>query len=124
MDAVIGRILAAAYLALVILWLVAVYVIPARAQHNHERGHNDYMGWSSGKTPNCCNNLDCGSLKAGEVMQGPNGPLVKIGTEWCPVLSIHYARGKSPDWNTAHACIRRSGEGCERLLCYMGQGGF
>ena len=126
MDTIIGRILATAYLVLVILWAVAVYVLPAKAQHNHERGHNDYMGWSSGVTPNCCNNQDCGSLRADEVMQTTFGTSVWIDGEWCPVLPMHYARGRSPDWNTAHACISHSPaiQGCAKLLCFMGQGGF
>ena len=115
-----------AYIVLLALWFIAVYAIPAKAQHNHERGHNDYQGWASGKTPNCCNNMDCGTLKSDEVMQGPSGPLVKIDGEWCPVLPQHYViKGKSPDWNSPHACINHSPalQGCNKLLCFMGQGG-
>jgi hypothetical protein len=126
-DAVIGRCLAAAYLLFVAAFFGAMYAVPIYAQHNHERGHNDYKGWSSGKTPNCCDNQDCGALKDDEVRQTDSGTEVLISGEWCPVLRQHWTKpgARSPDWNTAHACIRKSSPtNCERLLCFMGKGGF
>ncbi len=103
---------------------------PALAQHNHERGHADYQSWASGRTGNCCNNQDCGTLNDDEVREGPGGTEIKIDGEWCPVLREHYiVRGKSPDWNVAHACVGHSNyylslPPCERLLCFSGKGGF
>lgn len=110
-------------------WIVlalCAWALPALAQHNHGAGHNDYLGWSSQKVANCCNNQDCGALNDDEVRETQTGPEVRIGDQWCPVLRQHYlVRGKSPDWNTPHACVRKYGEaGCERLLCYTPKGGF
>lgn len=102
---------------------------PALAQHNHERGHNDYLGWASGVTTNCCNNQDCGLLKDDEVRDTTTGTQVKIDGQWCPVERRHYiTKGKSPDWNVSHACIKRRDyfpdmAPCDRLLCFSGRGG-
>ena len=102
----------------------------ALSQHNHERGHDDYIAWSSGKTGNCCNNDDCGSLHKDEIRDTASGVEVKIVGQWCPVLREHFiVKGKSPDWNTAHACVGKgeywlSLPPCERLLCYVGKSGY
>jgi hypothetical protein len=109
-------------------WLLATGIV-VWAQHNHARGHNDYLGWSSGKINNCCNNDDCGTLKDDEVRETATGTQVLIAGEWCPVLREHYiTRGKSPDWNATHACVGKTPyytamPPCERLLCFSGKGG-
>lgn len=64
-----------------------------------------------------------------DVREGASGTEIKIDGEWCPVRREHYiTRGKSPDWNTAHACILRpyltTAPTCDRLLCFTGKGGF
>lgn len=111
---------------------------PVMAQHNHAAGHNDYSGWATPTISNCCNNQDCGELRDEEVRDTAKGTEIKIEGQWCPVLPKHYiTKGKSPDWNKSHACIRKKkwagcDEGgcyedttspCERLLCYGGKGG-
>lgn len=101
--------------------------IRAHGQHNHAAGHGDYKDWASQRVGNCCDNRDCGTLKDDEVREGVNGPEVKISDQWCPVLQIHFLiRGKSPDWNVAHACVSRNHTlpSCERLLCFSGKGLF
>jgi hypothetical protein len=110
----------------------AFVIVPsvASAQDNHARGHADYMYWSSGKVAYCCNNVDCGSLSDDTHRQTADGPQVLIDGEWCRVEPQHYlVRGHSPDWAVAHACVGRteywrSRPPCERLLCYVGKGGF
>lgn len=120
-------------LRLALLWIVllALFFCTMRyvlAQHNHERGHNDYLGWSSAKVNNCCNNDDCGILDETDLRETPAGTEINISGQWCPVEPRHYLiRGKSPDWNAAHACIRKTPianqSPCERLLCFAGRGG-
>lgn len=105
----------------------ALAIAQSRAQHNHAAGHGDYLNWSSRKVQNCCDNRDCGALTDDEVQETPNGTQVRIAGEWCPVLGMHYlTRGKSPDWNVAHACVSQNtyAQPCERLLCFTGKGGF
>lgn len=111
--------------------------MPALAQHNHSHGHGDYKSWASGKTENCCDDRDCGSLKDDEWRESAAGTEVKIEGQWCPVQREHWLkRGKSPDWNKAHACIvpRRplcdedgchddTRSPCDLLLCFSGKGG-
>lgn len=103
---------------------------PALAQHNHDRGHNDYLDWASRLTGNCCSDKDCGSLKDDEIRETETGTEIKIGGEWCPVLPMHrIIRGKSPDWSVSHACVRPQQyfpdvRPCDRLLCFTGRGGF
>ena len=93
-------------------------------QFPHSHGHNDYRGWASQKTPNCCNNQDCRFIEDHEWREDANGIFVQIKGEWCPVLQEHFVvRGKSPDWTKAHYCINdRAAQmsPCERLLCFMG----
>lgn len=107
---------------------------PVLAQHNHAAGHNDYQGWASEVTANCCNNQDCGSLHDEDVRESVAGTEIRIEGQWCPVLPKHYIkRGRSPDWNKSHACIRPKyvdDDGtpmdeppCGRLLCFGGKGG-
>jgi hypothetical protein len=104
---------------------ILALALPAFAQHNHGAGHDVYQGWASQKVANCCNNQDCGALNDDEVRETTTGTEVRIDDQWCPVLHQHHLiKGKSPDWNTPHACVRRYGEGCDRLLCYTGKGGF
>ncbi len=100
---------------------------PVMAQHNHDRYHVDYQSWSASKVANCCSNQDCGELKDEDVRQTATGTEIKIAGEWCPVRPEHFIiRGKSPDWNIAHACVSQSEAmpPCERLLCFTGKGGF
>jgi hypothetical protein len=92
-----------------ILLLLVLLHLPAAAQHNHPAGRNEYHNWASGVTQNCCNNQDCGDLNEADVKETARGTEIKIADQWCPVLFKHYiTKGKSPDWNKAHACIRRS----------------
>lgn len=97
-------------------------------EYRHLAGHADYNNWSSGKTANCCNNDDCHLLEDGEWRETDHGDEIKILDQWCPVEQRHYVtRGKSPDWDKAHACILTTGDHyfpCERLLCFMGTGAF
>lgn len=119
------------------LLLVLVSAAPALAQHNHGAGHNDYKGWATPTIADCCNNRDCGSMHDDDVRDSAKGTEIKIEGQWCPVLPKHYiTKGKSPDWNKSHACVRPKANGCdeggcyedttspcERLLCFGGKGG-
>ncbi len=103
---------------------------PALAQHNHSRGHDDYKDWFSRKASNgCCNNDDCGHLTGDDLRETSSGPQVKIEGQWCPILQEHYTtKGQSPDASVPHACVGKnsywlSQPPCDRLLCFMGQGG-
>lgn len=112
--------------------IMAAFLLPASAQHNHHLGHAEgYHDWTSLRAPSsCCNERDCGSLKASEHRETDTGPEILIGGQWCPVLQKHrLTRGKSPDWSTPHACIQigtpyNTEAPCERLLCYTPAGGF
>ena len=107
-------------------WIVAALILcsPALAQHNHELGHSEYQNWSSQKVSNCCSSQDCSGVDDSAIRQTANGTEIKIDGEWCPVLREHYlTRGKSPDWSVNHACIRQTGSGCDRLLCFTPKGG-
>lgn len=112
-------------IALAIIMVAAT----AAAQHNHDRHHSDYLNWSSGKVSNCCNSDDCGALNDDEMRETSSGTEVLIAGQWCPVLRQHYlTRGKSPDWNSAHACVGKNPywldkPPCERLFCFSGKGG-
>lgn len=126
-DEFIGSILVVIYLLFVTTWFIALFAIPAKSQNHHQRGHSEYLQWQSGKTVNCCGGQDCGTLEAGEWADDRFGAWVRIEGQWCPVLRQHYlTRGKSPDWNVAHACISKNTDTppCERLLCFTGKGGF
>jgi hypothetical protein len=114
-----------------LIWaaIMAAFLLPAKAQHNHDYGHNSYQGWASQITPNCCDNRDCGSLKPEEHRETATGPEILIDGEWCPVPRAAFlTKGRSPDWSVPHACIRikhpASTPGCDRLLCYSPAGGF
>jgi hypothetical protein len=70
-DRIIGSILAAVYLAFVILWAVAVSVLPAKA-------HGPAEWIQSGKYKNaagelCCGEVDCGEKIAGTVEARADG---------------------------------------------------
>lgn len=92
----------------------------------HAQGHNDYRNWSSQKIQNCCNNQDCRAYRDDEWRETDNGQELLIDGEWCPVLQEHrLIRGKSPNWETAHACVRPKMPGsnvapCDRFLCFVG----
>lgn len=103
---------------------------PSLAQHNHDRHHSDYLDWSSTKVRSCCDHQDCGVMHEHDVRESATGPEVRIADQWCPVLQEHYLiRGRSPDWNAVHACIRKlttlnaHEPPCVRLLCFAGRGG-
>lgn len=102
---------------------VSLWAPSAHAQ-DHSAGHNDYRGWSSRKAENCCNNQDCHSLAPEEWGEGPDGTWVMIKGEKCPVNQEHFlTRGKSPNWERAHACINDRAWNvppCARLLCFTG----
>lgn len=122
LDKLLGVILG--LVVAIILFLVFV-IGDAWGQEDHAAGHGEYLQWSSKKAANCCNNQDCRGLSAAELRESASGPEILIDGQWCPVMREHYlTRGKSPDWNVSHACIRVAGEGCDRLLCYTGPGGF
>ena len=99
----------------------------AQAQEHHAQGHADYSGWSSQKTANCRSNEDCGDLEDTQWKATPHGDRVLIKGKWCPVKPEHYTtKGKSPNWNKAHACIQKNTsytDPCDALLCFMGLGG-
>lgn len=89
--------------------LIALFASTARAQEHHTAGHADYSGWSSQKTANCCNNEDCGELEDSQWKSTPQGDQILIKGKWCPVEAKHYTTA--------------DGNECERLLCFMGNGG-
>lgn len=108
--------------------LLSFAMIVAFGQNNHAAGHNLYQGWASKKINNCCNNEDCGVLSSSEWRNTNTGTEVRVFNEWCPVLSEHRViQGKSPDASRPHACVDRKvsswRKGCDRLLCFMGDGG-
>ena len=102
----------------------------AWAQDNHAIGHDEYLGWSSIKSQDCCrgtkNGGDCGILAMSRYRQTVVGPQVFIENKWCPILKEHFViRGKSPDSATPHVCIgaQQTADPCDRLRCFMGEGG-
>ena len=104
---------------------------PASAQDNHAIGHDEYLGWSSGKVQDCCRGIksggDCGTLAAEQYRQTATGTEIMIDTTWCPVKPEHFVlRGTSPNGGLIHACISRqiSIDPCDRLRCYMGKAGW
>lgn len=110
--------------------VIVLFATQARAQQHHAAGHNEYQNWSSEKTANCCNNEDCGDLKDDQWRETDHGDEIKILGQWCPVKREHYlTKGKSPDWNVAHACVNQNPNAsyanpCDRLLCFTGKGGW
>lgn len=108
-------------------WTIAFTTL-ARAQEHHAQGHADYSNWASQKTTNCCNNEDCGDLTADQWREVPTGKEIVIKGKWCPVKPEHYiTKGKSPDWNKAHACVQQNTtyiDPCDALLCFSGIGSF
>jgi hypothetical protein len=104
--------------------VIVLFASYSHAEHAHDEGHDDYSGWSSKKTANCCNSNDCGYLKEDEWRETPQATEVKILGKWCPVKPEHYiTKGKSPDRTKAHACVTQGGyyqDNCERLLCFSG----
>jgi hypothetical protein len=116
-------------LRIVLAAIMAAFLLPVHAQHNHDAGHDEYADWSSRKVSNCCNRMDCGSVDDTEIKETETGPFVLILGEWCPVLREHYlTRGRSPDWGVAHMCVTKgqyfTGKTCDRLLCFTPKGGF
>ena len=117
---------------LILIMLLSV-VSAARGQdhstqhaQSHALGHDEYRNWGSERAWNCCNNEDCRALADDEWRETKTGTEVRIKGKWCPVQKQHFIfKGKSPDWNVAHACI--VGENyystgvCDRLLCFMGR---
>jgi len=99
---------------------------PEHAQ-SHAQGHDEYVNWASERTDNCCNNQDCGALRSDQWRETPKGTEILIRGQWCPVKKEHFIRrGKSPDWNVAHACVLGDNHTpanlCDRLLCFSGRG--
>lgn len=116
-----------AAIGLALIYTVCVgYISGAKAQEHHAQGHNEYQGWASNKTSNCCNNDDCGDLADDEWRENNGRIEIHILGAWCPVLSEHYViKGRSPNWERAHACVNKNAnwstaDPCERLLCFMG----
>jgi hypothetical protein len=97
-------------------------------EHRHALGHGEYQDWASKKTNNCCNDVDCHYLAKDEYRETAEGTELKVGPKWCPVKDEHYViRGKSPDWSKLHACINQNasyGDECDRILCFMRDGGL
>ena len=132
------NLLVAYSIALIFMFaLVTPCSFEGQAQHLHDSGHNEYQGWASRKTPNCCNNQDCGYLADDEWRETPDGKteikirekswtaatgLVEGNELWCEVKPEHWTvKGRSPNGETAHACVSGGIGGCERILCFMGQ---
>ena len=114
-------------LLLILTMAFLMAAVAAFAQDRHAIGHGEYMGWSSQKTGNCCNNLDCHYLEENEWRETERGAEVKIMGQWCAVEQQHFIlTGKSPDALRAHACIREVSREfpkeaqCQRLLCFVG----
>lgn len=131
----------------VLIFLLLLLITPALAQDEHAQGHDlyhdNYRGWASQKTGNCCNNQDCHPLTDDEWREtsdgnveilvprernhwnGRNWEMVTEGPTWCKIMQEHYVLppSKSPNWETPHACIRSFQNGsdpCARILCFMG----
>jgi hypothetical protein len=98
---------------------------PEHAQ-SHALSHDEYRNWASERTDYCCNNEDCRALADNEWRETTKGTEVLIRGTWCPVQKQHFIlKGKSPDWNVAHACILGNSHypanQCDRLLCFAGR---
>lgn len=116
--------------AVVTLVLLLALTIPSPADDHsylHAQGHDEYKTWTSRRMPGgCCSNQDCAPLKPEQWRESETGTEVEIEGQWCPVKHEHFlTRGKSPNWEVAHACIRPRYPGsnvapCERLLCFAG----
>ncbi len=114
-----------------VIWaaiLAAFFLTPSLAQHDHAAGHNEYQNWSS-QLGTCCNNQDCRALEWDEWRETGGGTEVLIDGSWCPVTERHFlVRGKSPNWDAAHACVRQPmrwlkdppQDPCSRLMCFTG----
>jgi hypothetical protein len=71
----------------------------------------------------CCNDDDCGAIRDDEWRETTTGTEILIRGRWCQVEKEQFIyRGKSPDWNVAHACIfGKPPNKCDRL--YVSQEG-
>jgi hypothetical protein len=112
--------------AILLAMLLSLIPALARAQHNHDAGHAEYQDWASERTSNCCNNQDCGALNDDEWRETTRGTEIRIKGKWCPVKKEHFIfKGRSPDWQHAHACVQnrdtyQPADDCDRLLCFTG----
>ncbi len=109
------------FIATLALWPLGVL-----AQHNHHQHHAFYQNWVNKQNRGCCNDQDCGELRAENERITLAGTVeVRIEGEWCPVLSGHYLKkGNAPDWSTSHVCVQKQSviggvPVCQRLLCYQ-----
>ena len=106
--------------ASLVLWPLGLH-----AQEHHHRHHAYYQNWVNQQDKGCCNDQDCGELKAEDERQTREGVEVRVDGEWCPVQSFHYLkRGNAPNWTTSHVCIVKNRSSvntsaCDRLLCYQ-----
>ena len=95
-------------------------------------GHGGYENWASQKVGNCCNDADCRPLEDVQWREGPEGPEVLLGREYCKIKIEHLTRkGHSPDGGLAHICVNPYVDGnpgtinnetpnCRRIRCFMG----
>jgi len=106
--------------ARLVLWPLGV-----KAQEHHQMHHAYYQNWVNKQDKGCCNNQDCGELRAENERMNGDRVEVRIDGEWCPVQSWHYLkRGNAPDWSSSHVCVQKyattaNAGACQRLLCYQ-----
>ena len=106
--------------ATLVLWPLGL-----QAQEHHQMHHAYYQNWVNKQDKGCCNNQDCGELRAENERVTGGGIEVRIDGEWCPVQSWHYLKqGNAPDWSTSHVCVLKysttaNASACQRLLCYQ-----
>lgn len=124
----VATIILVVVLALCVIWGMAA--LADDQSYLHARGHDEYKSWTSLRMPGgCCSNQDCAPLDKERWRETETGTEIEIEGQWCPVKREHFlTKGKSPDWTTAHACIRQRFPGsnvtaCERLLCFVGTPG-
>jgi len=106
--------------ATLVLWPLGVC-----AQENHALHHAYYQNWVNKQDRGCCNNQDCGELRAENERTSGDGVEVRIDGEWCKVQPHHYLKqGNAPDWSSSHVCVQKyattaNASACQRLLCYQ-----
>lgn len=94
---------------------------------DHHRHHAFYQNWINLDGKGCCNNRDCGELRANDEREVSGVLQVRVEGEWCSVEPRHYLKnGNVPNASVSHACvIPQTAEPklgpCARFICYQPQ---